>query len=413
MENPYLDNALRYLRQTLAGLRCAFSLKLPAPNALHPEADTRKLSIAICERTPQEQAMEYHFAQGQFLARQERWDDLALMLRSLDHQRATTPGGTPVAEVLAQAARADAVDCARAAVQQGDVQGALAPLAALEEVLADHPGDHTVGLVVAMAHIDVGWVWRGKALSEEMPPERRAAFYAHFRSASQIIDQFDPFAQQSPAVAAARCALLPAEPRPSSRVADDYEDLIDLDPQCARHMRDLGRHLLPRWYGSYARLDLEARRTTARTHDIWGGGAYVWVYLDTLASDPGTLEHLDGALFAEGLHDILERRPDQHTVNLLAASLAFIQSRRSPLGGTLARVAACFDCVVRDHLREVHPMVWANVPPLDTLQPFASSPEPLARGKARAMAVLSGLFAEDIRKNRDIRFDPDGLHITG
>ena len=68
-------------------------------------------------------------------------------------------------------------------------------------------------------------------------------------------------------------------------MSDEYERLITLDPHNQRHMRAMGSHLLPRWFGSYEELELQALRTAARTQDIWGAGGYTWVQFDAIALD--------------------------------------------------------------------------------------------------------------------------------
>ncbi|WP_146587432.1 hypothetical protein [Puniceibacterium confluentis] len=409
---PPMRSLSVHLGPRVEALRSVFATRAPAaPRPANSAPQLPSLRIETCDRTPEEHERARYFAQGQFLARQEQWEELSRLIRTFDRHRVTTPGGTPVADVLALGARADAVDAARDAVRRGDVHGAHAPLAALEDIWAEHSGDHGVGLVVALAHIDTGWAWRGEGWTQEVPAARMAAFHSHFRAAAQIIDGFDAFELDAPALAAARCALLAADMRPSLRVADDYEDVIDLDPRSPRHMRSLGNHMLPRWFGSYEQLELQARRTAARTRDIWGAGAYAWVHFDALAVDPGTFRRLDSELFVEGLHDILARRPDQHTVNLLAAHTGLTLARAAAPGSGRARVAGCFDWIVRDHLCEVHPMVWAAALPYAGSAPRGGCAETVARGRARALSTLAEHFAPEIRRNRKISFEADGLHI--
>ncbi len=400
-----------HLGPILLALRSAFACRHAASQPTKRAPYLPRIEIASCETTPHDLDCARFFAQGQFLARQEQWQELARLIETFDRQRVTTPGGMPVVELLALGARADAVDAARDAVRRNDVHGAHAPIAAFEEILAVHSGDHGVALVVALAHIDIGWAWRGEGWTQEVPAARLAAFHAHFRAASQILDRFDAIERDAPALAAARCALLPADLRPSMRVADDYEDLIDLDPQSPRHMRSLGNHLLPRWFGSYEELELQARRTAARTRDIWGAGAYAWVHFDALAIDPGAFRRLDAEFMVEGLHDILARRPNQHVVNLLAAYTGLTLARSNTPDPARARVSGCFDWIVRDHLREVHPLVWAAAMP--RFGPAAGDcAETTARGRARALSTLGEHFAPEIRRGRKIVFRPEGLRIS-
>ncbi|MEC3861915.1 hypothetical protein VK792_11530 [Mesobacterium sp. TK19101] len=372
-----------------------------------------RLVIPMCDRTEDVRAHNRYFEQGQFLSRQEAWAELGELIRSFDQRRVTTPGGTPVAAVLAAGARADAVEAAAAAVRRFDETGARDTLLALEDILEDNSEDHGVALVVALAHIDIGWAWRGESWGLELPTLNKGGFHSHFNAAARIIDRFDPFELDAPTLAAARCALLAAERRPDQRVADDYEDLIDLDPASPGHMRAMGVHLLPRWFGSYEQLELQARRTAARTIDLWGAGGYTWVYLDALAMDDGAFERLDPEFFIEGMCDILALQPEQHTVNLFAAFTGQTLSGWSEPGSNRARVAECFDWIARDFLREVHPVVWMqDVTPVLHPAPLPTTRDTQRKGRVRALSALAEHFAPQIRAGNRVIFDADGVSVV-
>jgi len=317
-----------------------------------------KQTIRILSSSTEEDRQRELFETGLHLARQDAWGTLGERIRSADAARAMTPGGVPEAEILAEGARADVITAATRAVMAGDELAAMAILNEMRLVLQDTQDDHGVAYVVAMAHIDIGWAWRGEGWRKDIPAAHRAAFFRHFKTASALIDGYDPFELDAPMLAAVRCALLAAETRPRIRARDDYEDLIDLAPGVAKYMRALGNHMLPRWFGSYQRLDHEAHRTMERTSDIWGKGGYCWTYLDALSVDDEAFALLDAELFCQGLRDILDRQKDQHTTNVLAA---YTGTALQPRGVNLearARIANCFDWIVTDHLREVHPRVW-------------------------------------------------------
>ena len=61
---------------------------------------------------------------------------------------------------------------------------------------------------------------------------------------------------------------------------DDYNELIDLDPATPLHFHNFGRHLVPQFLGDYATLEREAARMRDEMHDIWGSGAYAWMYME-------------------------------------------------------------------------------------------------------------------------------------
>ena len=358
-------------------------------------------------------------SRGQFMARQEMWAELGAEIRGHDQARRATIGGTALADLLSFGARADVVVPVETALSDPGLMSAHAPvqgMTALEEMLKDHAQDYGVALVVAQAHVDIGWAWRGQGWISEVPDRHWDAFHRHLDRAGEILDCFDPFAEDSPALAAARCALLAATPAPQARVADDYEDLIDLDPHNPRHMRSLGNHLLPRWFGSYDQLELEARRTAARTGDIWGAGAYAWVHMDALRVDPMVFQRLDVPFFMDGLSDILTRRRDQHVVNQMAAfcAISLRQPRydRAPIARKVAEVRGALDWILRDHLHELHPLVWGVA--VATAQPGAAVPprETVAKiGLDSAIARISAHFLPYLRRGECLDFSPRGLRF--
>ncbi|KNG95637.1 hypothetical protein ATO11_00070 [Pseudaestuariivita atlantica] len=395
----------------------------PHPEPSQLSAPTHRLSrlsprlvIPTCDRSREEKEQGWHHRQGLHLARQERWDDLSHLLRQFDGLRATTPGGTPIPTLLAQGARADTVSPtlpSGAPVTEARRLG----VAALDALATDRADDYGTTLVAALAHIDIGWSFRGEGWSSEMDARDHESFARHFDRASELLDRFDPITCDSPALAAARCAALPGGQVPTDRLTAAYETLIALDPNAPGHMRAYGNHLLPRWFGSYDRLNLEARRTAAATNDAWGNGGYAWVYMDALLVDERAYEMLDTDFFLDGVRDILTRRPSQHLANLFAAYLGISTRAVAPKSGDArlierarARLSAGFRWVLHDHLRELHPLLWAEA--ADRFAPVAGLPDRaslIRRGRAAAFSRISEAFAHVMAEGQIVRFDPDGI----
>ncbi|AXI48828.1 hypothetical protein C1J03_08405 [Sulfitobacter sp. SK012] len=287
----------------------------------------------------------------------------------------------------------------------------------LEYVLQDHPEDPAIACVVALAHIDVAWAWRGTGWDIDVPPQNREAFGAHFERATEIMAPFRAEASHSPLVAATCCALLAGPGQSAQTAADRYEALIDLNTSNPAPMRAMGNHLLPRWHGSYDALELEARRTAARTGNIWGAGAYTWVMFDAISGDDEACARLDLPFFIEGLHDILARRRDPHIVNLLAAycanTMGQAYSGNNDADQNRAQIAACADWIVREHLTELHPMIWAHAAQgFDNSLRIRSAARFAAAGQADAMRILTILFKREIAAGNRIVFTEDGPVAT-
>lgn len=381
---PVLDNLTTLIRKA----RSASDEPSSAQRVINIEAlhSSPKLSLPIIDTSAEEDARTALFEEGLHLARQDAWGILGERIRNADAARRMTPGGVPEAELLAEGARADAITAATRAVTKNDEQAAADIMGDMALVLEEVPNDHGVAYVIAMAHIDIGWAWRGEGWRQDIPASHRASFFRHFKLAGDLVDQFDPFELDSPMLAAVRCALLSGEARPRDRASDDYEDLIDLAPGAAKYMRALGNHMLPRWFGSYERLDHEARRTMERTTDIWGSGGYTWTYLDALTVDQDAFALLDAHLFCQGLRDILDRQNDQHTVNVFAA---YTGSALDPAGvnkEARLKVARSFDWIVSAYLEEVHPRVWYAAKGVWASRMDDQSR--LAKGRHRASAAL-------------------------
>lgn len=377
-----------------------------------------KLVIPINSDTDEDRQRIDLTRQGQFLVRQDRWDQLGALIRDHDRTRTATASGLGFAALLAHGARADVVQPVEAALTDPGLMPAHAPkggLTTLEEVLEDHATDYGVALVVAEAHIDIGWAWRGQGWRAEVPARNWREFQTHFARAADILDGFDPFEQDSPALAAARCALLAATDAPQSRISDDYEDLIDLDPHNPRHLRAYGYHLLPRWFGTYDRLAAEAVRTATRLADVWGpDGGYACMMMDALAIDPGVLAVIDADRMRAGFANILVRRNDQHTANHLAAYCAVtLTADRFHVTADRARAVAItenLDWILRQHLREIHPLVWGIASQAPD-RPLPGLPDVAKQGQTQALACIARHFERDLRRGGRVMAGPSGLWV--
>ncbi|MGB7243647.1 MAG: hypothetical protein WBC93_16390 [Sulfitobacter sp.] len=377
------------------------------------------LSIPCPDPTVEDRARDTHQLRGQYLARQDRWSDLQTEIRAADQDRLATPGGMPVAELLSFGARADVVMAVDHALLDGTPpKGAplMRGIDALERVLQDHADDYPIAVIVAQAHMDIGWAWRGNGWDVEVPLRNRVAFEAHFDRAREILSSFSGKRENAPALAAAHCALLGSTDDAGIHVADDYATLIDLNPHNAGPMRAMGNYLLPRWFGSYDQLELEARRTAARTQEIWGAGAYTWVQFDAVSADDTACARLDLPFFIEGLRDILQRNPHQHTVNLLASycanTIGNAFNGNDEADHIRMQIADCADWIVREYLTELHPMTWAHAAQgFDNNLRVRSANRFAAAGQADALRIIANLFHTEIAKGHRIVFTDEGPHV--
>lgn len=381
------------------------------------------LSIPICEshfdsnseNNGQQDAQQY----GQFLARQDRWEDLSVAIHQADQNRETTSSGMLVADLLAYGARADvvrAVEHALADGKGGNSSCLLTGINGLEAVRREHPNDPAIATILALAHIDIGWAWRGRGYEATVSPQNRKKFTAHFDRAAIILSPYCASDLNSPILCAAQCALLAGQSDPQLHIADKYEALINLHPQNHRHMRAMGHHLLPRWFGSYEQLELEALRTASRTQNVWGSGAYTWVYFDAIALDEKACAYVDVEYFIDGLHDIVAARPDQETVNLLTSYCTIAMRQGTGLSEEAdvlrTQIVDCADWLIRDHLTEVHPLIWAHAAEgFDNNARITSLSRFAARGRADALHVIADQFRDEITDGQHVTFTPNGPEL--
>ncbi|WP_425078591.1 hypothetical protein [Ruegeria denitrificans] len=357
---------------------------------------------------------------GRYLARQDRWAELSQEMRVADQGLAAVSDGMPVADLLAFGARSDVVLAAEHALSDGKAisdYDLLGGISELEGEMADNPDDPMIATVVSLAHIDLAWAWRGTASDATLPPLHRSRCAAHFDRAAAILPKCRKNAPDSPLIAAAGCALLAGQRKSNARVSDEYERLITLDPRNQRHMRAMGSHLLPRWFGSYEELELQALRTAARTQDIWGAGGYSWVQFDAIALDEEACARVDIEYFLEGLRDIVRLRPDQQMINMLSSYCAITVQNGFGLNDQADLVRSQMrdtaNWLIRDHLTELHPLIWAHAANGFNNSVRINSPERFAaRGQRDALRAISDLFREELRSGMDVTFTPSGLRFS-
>ncbi|MBO9408555.1 hypothetical protein J7399_14030 [Shimia sp. R9_1] len=412
--------ALRKLNEAFAPARATPAAGRPSDTQQTYRDLLTRLQIPVNAETPDQVESEDTRAQGQFLARQERWEELEDLIRTHDQNRAATTSGAPLSELMLFGARADVVRAAEHALLHGKPASDadfFHGIEAMEYLLEDFADSYPIALVVAHMHIDIGWAWRGAIAKDDTREINREAFHSHFARATEILDRFCPKIHHSSALSAARCALLPGLEDPTKALCTEYESLIALDPLNPRHMRALGNYLLPRWYGDFDQLDLQARRIAAQTYDIWGAGAYAWVWFDSLLIDPSGLEVIEIEYFLDGVSDALKRRGDQHAANLMAAHLyrswqyARGQYDTGALNSNLPpALRKGFDMVVHDHLREIHPLIWGHAEiGFENTSRVISKERLSEKGRDVALQAVAMPFMSSLKAGQTVHFTPEGI----
>ncbi len=379
-----------------------------------------QLRITVCDTEENDDAARSARELGVFLARQERWPDLLQSIEDADQSRDTSPCGQPLSSLIAFGARGDIVNAVEHALTDQQVpndHALIDGVMALEAVRFDHGNDPYMTTLVALTHVDLAWAWRSPAGERYSSATHQQRAKVHFNRAAALLADLDGVDLDSPMIAAAKCSLFADRTAETKEVAEHFTALIDLDPDNSRHMRAFGHAMLPRWRGGPEALEQAACDTAARTKDSWGAGGYTWVYFDALLCDPSLAATLNTALFLEGIRDILQRHPDQATVNQLAAycGLAICQKPTTSATVEAARgqIAAATSWIVQGHLHEIHPLIWAHAAVgFDNNARVTSISRFAARGRADALRCLADLFRDDINNGQIVTFTPDGITLT-
>ncbi|MGI3170806.1 hypothetical protein ACRARG_16775 [Pseudooceanicola sp. C21-150M6] len=343
------------------------------------------LNLKTLEESGIDRVRNEAFLRGQKLARQERWDLLAVEFADADRTRRVSPAGVTMTSVLGSGARADATMHARAVISEGET-GLPFGLESLDEVLEECSDHWAVALIVARAHMETGWAYQGQIDPLGRPAQPGRAFLERFERAAELLAAAETDAPSSPELAGAFCDLAAAGAGTSVTIDDLHMRAIALAPNNPGRLRIYGVHLLPRWYGSYDRLEAAAN-DMAQSHSVLSGdGAYAWTWFDALRLDPQAAEFLDCGRFIAGLNDILTRRPSPHLANLIVAYVDGMIPDNAPADlpdaatQARARIHATLPRLIDDHLTELHPQVWARV----DIMPGAAQPAPLQRGRVAA-----------------------------
>lgn len=372
----------------------------PKPQA-RPVRQRAGVDILVMDSMPGRETCQRIAERGRALARQDDWDRLADLVRMSDANRDVSPAGRPVASLLMSGARCDIIRHARDTIgEEGD--GWREGIEALEETLEEYPEDYAVALVLGEAHLDLAQI----AADAGLDPA------ADIAAAGALLDRFNALELNSPALANLRRRHSEMSGRDLQETLDDYEDLAELAPEYAGTLTDLGSYLA-RNPGGPERLAQEAQRYGDLLGDVWGRGALGWIMLSALATDPALLPKVRGGAVTDGLQDILNRREDPFTANLVAAYLTQALSGRAqprPSRAEPALRAALIE-ILRSDIRVLVPQAWAiaagRPTPCQLSLPSGSDDPEAALAPARAM--LEEAYAAELSAGGRVSITPDGV----
>ena len=136
--------------------------------------------------------------------------------------------------------------------------------------------------------------------------------------------------------------------------------------------------------------------------------------LDAIASDFEACARVDYDFFVDGLRDILKHTRSQYIVNLLAAYCSNTMQAEveadPDIKAIRAKIAENGNWIVREHMSELHPLVWAHAARGFDNGLRVSCPSRFAQaGLVDAYRSLTQMFKKELEAGQHIIFTSDGV----
>ncbi|MEM8979274.1 MAG: hypothetical protein AAGD04_07310 [Pseudomonadota bacterium] len=331
---------------------------------LAPEDIAEAFCIPVLTDTPEHQAHDTLVSRVTDLTRAGSWSVLAEDITGWDQNRRAFASGkryTATASVAAMTAMMH-----ESSNLDEDETGPISEtvLHSLVKAQEADPQNYVLAGLLARAHIHNGWVSHGSIPTEAIKRRDASSMEERFREAAGLLDHFNPIERNSPFLAETRYKLLPAFVDADRFLIDWFEDWRDLDPFALAPHALQGYYLLPRWYGTYERIEAEAVRSTNPMHDGLEAGAYAAFYLQALDADPKLASHVDAPLFLTGLDEIATHyKSDPILVNMLLAWFCLdFKPKRSAAGkfenSTVSKMVKGRKFFATRHLSAIVPGLW-------------------------------------------------------
>lgn len=336
------------------------------------------------------------------------WVSFGTLVKDWDQTRKKTVTNYPLADMAVDKALSLIAgdtgmdDCAAVAVSPISDD----TLDRLETATTLHPQLYPLAVLTAELHMRKAWHLRGGGFANEVPEAAWEQMDVSFQRANWLLETNDPTDQNAPLLASAHfhlCDHLDAT-LAAKRLHKAYQTWCALDPQDMRPHGTYAFKMLPRWYGTYADLDMALRKAMS----AGGPKAYTAGYLNVALDDDGALVQMDAELFVEGLNDlVLFRGRDPAHVSWLIQTLYDIGENvkalgrrrglpaplKSKLESDLDILQSANRSLARKHLVGLNPRFWED-------------------GIDGALGYISVLFQRELREGALFSITPEGLEVT-
>ncbi|MEP2137957.1 MAG: hypothetical protein ABJI41_00515, partial [Erythrobacter sp.] len=256
----------------------------------------------------------------------------------------------------------------------------------IEDAANASPQNHVLATLAARTHLDIGWAWRGDGFADSVSDLEWSHMNQHYDAAEKWLTPFTQGGITSPMVAHAAHIHARHLGDHGRQMRAIYDMWRQLDPGNPMMYQEHGFHLLPRWFGSYQELEMEARKAAAATVGTAIGAApYAWMLNSLIECEPEALSIVDQEFFVDSVADMVTLTPDASEANTVLRDYSEIWLSRSlfdPAGESQQNIKALAERVCRkvteDHLSAIDLSVW--------------------QGKAlAAKRTIAALFEEDFQ----------------
>jgi hypothetical protein len=207
-------------------------------------------------------------------------------------------------------------------VDPRDTQQWDAYIANLEDWIQENPASPTPRIALAWTLIKRAWAHRTTLPAQHVDPEAWKAYEYYVSQAKNYLQQNKALTSQDPHWYDVMATVAMAEGWP----LEEYIELIDEGTTRYPYYYGIyfagANYLLPRWHGSFEKLDAFANAAVEKTREKDKNGLYARIYW----SASGTIKK--HRLFSEsavkwekmrqGIFDVLEQYPDQWNINNFA-----------------------------------------------------------------------------------------------
>lgn len=300
---------------------------------------------------------------GEFepLLEQPRWPELLQRLRDCEQSRSLFPS----LDRHYLAAMEGALGPLERAIEQG-APAANASLALYRSIHLTHPENHLAAALYARALCLVGWLYRGSGFVQETDPAHLEKFAELHDQAATVLAPFDAIEADSPILAMACYQLVKGLPDGGQQLSRRYDDWARLDPDCLNILDEHGFLLLPRWFGTYDEIEVEARRAAARCDATIGNGAYAVFWLAAVRCEVWLLSRIEIDMFCDGIRQLLNHASSQKLANGIACGVFHLSRAVTDMTGKSLhqdegprlRLRALLGEIYRDHICEIQQSEW-------------------------------------------------------